>query len=91
MYARTFSVNRRERCNLNKRRRFALQSAINQLSIAIDSASDVMEEERMMLDNVPDNLREAERFSSMEDGIDDMRDAIDDMKSARSTLSCIIQ
>ena len=74
---------------MNKRRRERVRQAVAQLTAVREELSDVLLEEDMALDGVPENLQSSQRYMDMEDAVDTLNEAIDDIDSAIDGLEDI--
>lgn len=71
---------------MNKRKRALLQKAINALDVASEYINTVIEDEQESLDNMPDNLNESERYSCMEEAIEQLEEAIEHIDDAKENI-----
>lgn len=62
---------------MNAKRRETLKRAINYLSTAKDLIEEARDEEQECLDNMPENLFGSERYSKMEEAVDNLNSALD--------------
>lgn len=71
---------------MNKARRERVRSAIAALETVKETINDILMEEEMMLDNIPENLQGSQRYEDMESAIDYMNDAVLEIESAIDNL-----
>ena len=71
---------------MNKKRRERLQAAVAHLEMATGIVEDVRNDEQDSLDNMPENLRQSERYSLMEDAIDYLEDAVSYLNDANDLI-----
>ena len=71
---------------MNKARRDLLKRAISALKSAEEYTNTALEEEQDCLDNMPENLSDSERYSKMEDAIEQLEDALNNISAA---MECI--
>lgn len=76
---------------MNKDRRERLKSTLDALEAAFDELDCIQEEEEAALDNLPENLRESERASQMENNIEEIQDAVSDMREAYDRLEGLLE
>ena len=67
---------------MNKKRRLKLNEASQLMSRAKSIVEGVCYEEQDAMDNMPENLQESDRYTSMEDAVDEMNDATEKMDDA---------
>lgn len=72
---------------MNKQRRTKLKEANGLLSQAIRIISSVKDEEQDSIDNLPENLQAGERYTIMENAIDQLEEAIDNIEQASENLN----
>lgn len=75
---------------MNKERRRVLTVALRHLSIAVDLIKQVLDEEKDALSNVPENLQESDRATTMDSTIDSLYDIIDDMNDIAERINDVI-
>lgn len=71
---------------MNESKRNALRQAAELLDRASGLIYATMLRETAAMDNVPENLQETERFSAMENGVEEMEDAIQSIRDAKECL-----
>ena len=71
---------------INKARREKLHLMIDTLDKVVGALGNVLNEEQMALDNLPDGLADSERASKMDDAIDSMESAIAEIEMAQDFL-----
>ena len=64
---------------MNNQRRIRLRESSSLLSKALRIINAVKDEEQDALDNFPENLQNSERYTAMEDAIDNLDDAIENI------------
>ena len=74
---------------LNKARKRVISDAVIRLREVRGVIETVRDDELNAMENVPENLQESERYSSMEDAVDIMDDAIDNLDDIISALDNI--
>lgn len=71
---------------INKARREKLYLMIDTLDKVVGALGNVLNEEQMALDNLPDGLADSERASKMDDAVDSMESAIAEIEMAQDFL-----
>lgn len=72
---------------MNKQRRIRLRESNTLLIKALQIVNAVKDEEQDALDNFPENLQNSERYTAMENAIDDLEEAIDCIEQASERLN----
>lgn len=72
---------------MNRERRARLRDAVVLLDKSREVLSDVLFDEEMAFDSIPENLQNSERYSDMEDGINTISQALDDIVSISEDIS----
>lgn len=72
---------------MNKQRRIRLRESNILLIKALQIVNAVKDEEQDALDNFPENLQNSERYTAMENAIDDLEEAIDCIEQASERLN----
>lgn len=72
---------------MNKQRRIRLRESNALLIKALQIVNAVKDEEQDALDNFPENLQNSERYTAMENAIDDLEEAIDCIEQASERLN----
>lgn len=75
---------------MNDKRRKRLQEACMYIESASDIVESVLDDERDALDNVPENLQQSERYSSIEDAVCALEYAYDSLGSALGDVQTAI-
>lgn len=75
---------------MNNQRRIRLRESSSLLSKALRIINAVKDEEQDALDNFPENLQNSERYTAMEDAIDNLDDAIESIEQASESINNII-
>lgn len=74
---------------MNKDRRNKISDVIKMLDTTIDKLRDILFEEEMVFDNMPENLQGSLRGEESEEAIDIMNEALDSLQNACDNLSSI--
>lgn len=72
---------------MNRERRARLRDAVALLDKSREVLSDVLFDEEMAFDSIPENLQNGERYSDMEDGINTISQALDDIVDISEDIS----
>jgi len=72
---------------MNKQRKARLRESLVYLQKATDIVTEVKEDERYSLDNIPENLQGSERCTAMEDAIDELEEAIESIEEATDSIN----
>lgn len=72
---------------MNKQKRIKLKEATSFLEKAKNLISSVRDREQDDLDNCPENLRESERYVTMENAIDELEEAIENIEQATESVN----
>lgn len=72
---------------MNKQRRIRLRESNTLLAKALQIVNAVKDEEQDALDNFPENLQNSERYTAMENAIDELEEAIDYIEQASESLN----
>lgn len=75
---------------MNKERRRLLVVVLRHLSIATDLLKEVLDGEKDALSNVPENLQDSERATTMDNAIDSLYDIIDDMNDIAERINDVM-
>ena len=75
---------------MNKVRRQKIGDAVLHIQSAERILSSVMDDEQDAMDNMPENLQESERYSTMEDAVDCLDDVISTLDETIESLNEII-
>ncbi len=76
---------------MNAKRRDVLKRAMGYLSTAKDLIEDARDEEQECLDNMPENLFGSERYSKMEEAVDNLNSALDYFDEINEYLDSAIE
>ena len=68
---------------MNKDRRKRLTSIAEQISVLIDMAQEVLDEEQEAFDNMPESLQQGERGEAMQDAVEAIGGLIEGMEQAK--------
>lgn len=71
---------------MNKKRRERLSLAISTIARAEMIVDSVKDDEELALDNIPENLRDSDRASAMEDAIEHLGEALDHIRQAQNEI-----
>lgn len=71
---------------MNAQKRSSLRQAQTYLAKALQIVADVRDDERDALDNTPVNLQNSERYTVMEQAVDELDEAIDHLSSADASI-----
>lgn len=71
---------------MNNKRRSRIDRAIDYLEPSLNIIRDILLEEQDAYDNLPENLQDSEKGSTMEDCIQNLEDALDSIEEAISYL-----
>jgi len=71
---------------MNKQRRECVDAIIEKLNDIQSMVNDVLDEESEYRDNIPDNLRNSEKYENAENNCDNLQRAIDSIDEAVSYL-----
>lgn len=71
---------------MNKQQRVRLGEARSYLDRAINIISAVKDEEQDKLDNAPENLQSSERYTAMENAIDELEEALNNAEQAKENI-----
>ncbi len=71
---------------MNKKKRIQLKEAEVLLARAMSIVEEVKDDEQMCIDNIPENLQESERYTMMENCIDNLDEALDCISQATDCL-----
>lgn len=71
---------------MNNERRKKLKEAVNFINEAKDIVDDVMNEEQMAFDNLPEGLQEADRGYEMEENVSELESITEDMDDIAERL-----
>lgn len=71
---------------MNKKRREKLSLAISTIARAEMIVDSVKDDEELALDNMPENLRDSDRASAMEDAIEHLGEALDHIRQAQNEI-----
>ncbi len=74
---------------MNKARRKLIAETVSKLQAAHSVLENVRDAESDAMDNIPENLQESDRYSSMEDAVDVIDEAIDGLDEIISSLTSI--
>ena len=72
---------------MNRERRARLRDAVALLDKSREVLSDVLFDEEMAFDSIPENLQNSDRYSDMEDGINTISQALDDIEGISEDIS----
>lgn len=72
---------------MNKQRRLKLKEALVLLEKALHMVSSVKDDEQDALDNFPENLQNSERYTAMENAIDELEEAIEKIEEATENIN----
>lgn len=75
---------------MNNKRRERLKNALGLLNTAYSIIDGACSEEQDKLDNIPENLQESDRYSSMESAVDNLSDALDRIDEAKENIQSAI-
>lgn len=75
---------------MNRSRREQLNSALQLLSRAESTISQVCDEEQDSLNSMPENLQSGDRYTAMENAVDCLSDAIDSVQEAAEYVQSAI-
>ena len=67
---------------MNKSRRARLAKVRNMLDDAMSELEDILFEEEMVFDNMPENLQESQRAMDMENNVEQMSEAVSSIEQA---------
>ena len=76
---------------MNKIRRKNLQAIIDQLEELKGSLEDIQAEEEEYRDNIPDNMRESERYEKADEACDNLSEAVDNLEEVISSIEAAIE
>ena len=76
---------------MNKTRRKALQSIIEQIEELKGTLEDLQQEEEEYRDNMPENLWNSERYERAEEAISNIEDAVSALEEATSSIESAIE
>lgn len=71
---------------MNNNQRKKLKEAQTHLGMALGIVSTIKDEEQDKLDNTPKNLQNSERYTIMENAIDELEEAVDNIKQATECI-----
>lgn len=71
---------------MNKDRRKRLTSIAEQISVLIDMAQEVLDEEQEAFDNMPESLQQGERGEAMQDAVEAIGGLIEGMEQAKDSI-----
>ena len=74
---------------MNKERRNRINNVVTILDATIDKLKDILLEEEMVFDNMPENLQGSIRGEESGEAIDIMNEALESLQSAYDNLSGI--
>ena len=72
---------------MNNNQRKKLKEAQTHLGMALDIVSTIRDEEQDKLDNTPENLQNSERYTIMENAIDELEEAVDNIEQATECIN----
>ena len=72
---------------MNKERRNKINDMIKSLDIIINDLGDVLSEEEMVFDNMPENLQNSMRGEESEEAIEIMNDVLESLQNAYDNLN----
>lgn len=72
---------------MNKHKRAKLKEADSLLAMARNLISSVKDREQDDLDNCPENLQGSERYTTMENAIDELEDAMESIDRASESVN----
>lgn len=75
---------------MNKKRRKLLGDANELIKQAVGIVEKVVDEEQEVVDNVPANLQESERYSDMEDALGTLEDLCDDLNDITERIEGLV-
>ena len=76
---------------MNNEKRKRLKNACAYLDRFIDEVSDVLDDERDCLDNMPENLQSSEKCEKMEEIIVSLTDVVDTAEELRDSVSDVCE
>lgn len=71
---------------MNKKRREKLSLAISAIEHAEQIIDFVKDDEELALDNIPENLRDLDKASAMEDAVEHLGEALDHVRQAQEEI-----
>lgn len=71
---------------MNNKQRKRLKEAKTYLDNALNIVSTIKDEEQDKLDNTPENLQNSERYTTMENAIDELEEAIESIEQASENI-----
>ena len=71
---------------MNESRRRVLRGVITDLNRTIHTIEGIQDEERISMENIPENLQGSENYDMMEEAIDALDDAIGSIQSATESI-----
>lgn len=74
---------------MNKERRTKINNIVKKLDVALNDLKEVLFEEEMVFDNMPENLQGSMRGEESEEAIDLMNEALESLQSAYDNLDNI--
>lgn len=75
---------------MNKERRTKIKQLADELKDVKTKLEYISQKEEQMLDNIPENLQETDRYIESENAIDVLDEVVDDLESAIESLNEIV-
>ena len=76
---------------MNRERRKNLQSIIDQLEELQGSLEDLLEEEEVYRDNIPENMQGSERYERAEEACDNLSEAVSSLEDTIYSIEAAIE
>lgn len=76
---------------MNNKRRLALKEANQLLWTAYNIVSSVLDQENDVLENIPENLQNSERYETAENAIDHLEDAKECLEDANTNIASALE
>ena len=76
---------------MNKARRAVLNKIINALTELKDELESIKEDEQDAMDNLPESLQDSDRYSAMEEAVDNMDSAFDGIEDVIDYLESAME
>lgn len=74
---------------MNKNRRARLKTIEEELSKCSELLNSILDEEQDCMDNIPENLRETDRYYTMEECVDTLGEVISSLDDAINSINSV--